>query len=62
MSSLRQLGQTDLYLSPIGLGTWQFSNSHGTWKTVADDLVYDIMKTTLTQGVNWIIHDQIQHS
>nr|WP_156809189.1 aldo/keto reductase [Streptococcus ovis] len=54
MITPKQLGQTDLYLSPIGLGTWQFSNSHGTWKTVTDDLVYQIMKTTLTQGVNWI--------
>ena len=26
MAKLRRLGQSDLYLSPLGLGTWQFGN------------------------------------
>ncbi|MFT9416813.1 hypothetical protein [Leuconostoc falkenbergense] len=25
MNKSRQLGNTDLYLSPLGLGTWQYS-------------------------------------
>lgn len=26
---LRQLGQTDIHISPIGLGCWQFSEGKG---------------------------------
>ncbi len=41
-------------LSPLGVGTWQFSNKGGTWNTVTDKTVYEILKYSLTNGMNWI--------
>lgn len=35
MSKLRQLGQSEIKLSPLGIGTWQFSNKGGTWDAVS---------------------------
>ena len=44
MESLRPLGSSNLLLSPIGLGTWQFSNQgRNWWKPVSSYLVYDII-------------------
>lgn len=56
-STLRQLGKSDLMVTPIGLGTWQFSKSRGTagkyWGYVDDEEIYNIVKTTLENGINW---------
>jgi aryl-alcohol dehydrogenase-like predicted oxidoreductase len=53
----RQLGQSDLYLSAIGLGTWQFSNGTGVvgkfWGALDDKLTEEIIKTSLDGGINW---------
>ena len=53
----RSLGQTDLQLSPLGLGTWQFSKGSGVvgkfWGTLDDQLTEDIIKTSLEGGINW---------
>lgn len=53
----RTLGQTDLNLSPLGLGTWQFSKGSGVvgkfWGSLDDELTEDIIKTSLTGGINW---------
>ena len=53
----RQLGQSDLYLSAIGLGTWQFSKGTGLvgkfWGALDDDLTEEIIKTSLDGGINW---------
>jgi aryl-alcohol dehydrogenase-like predicted oxidoreductase len=53
----RSLGQTDLHLSPLGLGTWQFSKGTGVvgkfWGTLDDQLTEDIIKTSLEGGINW---------
>lgn len=58
MNKSRQLGQTDLYLSPLGLGTWQYStkNSSGTsmWGNTEKETVYEIIKHSLQNGMNWI--------
>ena len=58
MNKSRQLGQTDLYLSPLGLGTWQYStkNSSGTsmWGNTETETVYEIIKHSLQNGMNWI--------
>lgn len=36
MNIKRRLGQSNIMLSPLGVGTWQFSNKSGTWNTVTD--------------------------
>jgi len=50
----RRLGQSNLMLSPLGIGTWQFSNSGGTWDQVNEDTVYQILQYALSHGMNWI--------
>lgn len=53
----RPLGQTELLLSPLGLGTWQFSKGTGVvgkfWGALDDHLTEDIIKTSLDGGINW---------
>ena len=55
MSKLRQLGQSEIKLSPLGIGTWQFSNKGGTWDAVSAETVYNILKYSLQHGLNWIL-------
>ncbi|MGT2749534.1 aldo/keto reductase [Streptococcus orisasini] len=55
MENLRPLGHSNLLLSPIGLGTWQFSNQgKNWWRSVSSHLVYDIIKASLQGGINWL--------
>lgn len=54
MNMKRRLGQSDIMLSPLGIGTWQFSNKGGTWNTVTDETAYEILKYSFTNGINWI--------
>ena len=55
MENLRPLGHSNLLLSPIGLGTWQFSNQgKNWWKPVSSHLVCDIIKASLQGGINWL--------
>ncbi|MDZ7777000.1 MAG: aldo/keto reductase [Bacteroidales bacterium] len=55
--NLRQLGNTELMISPIGLGTWQFSKRKNLagkfWPELSDKESYDIVKTSYEQGINW---------
>jgi aryl-alcohol dehydrogenase-like predicted oxidoreductase len=54
---LRTLGSSDLQLSPIGLGCWQFSKGNGFigkfWSTLKDEIVREIVQTSLDSGINW---------
>lgn len=54
---LRNVGKTDLQLSALGLGCWQFSNGRGLiggyWSSIAERGVSEIVKTTLDGGINW---------
>jgi aryl-alcohol dehydrogenase-like predicted oxidoreductase len=54
---LRRLGQTDIYVSPIGLGCWQFSEGKGgatgTWAPVSDEEADAIVRAALDGGINW---------
>lgn len=55
MQELRLLGHSNLYLSPLGLGTWQFSNKDKDrtwWHKIDDQAVYDIIKVSLEGGIN----------
>lgn len=54
---LRPLGKSDLMVSPIGLGCWQFSKGKGLggkfWPVVEDDEIENIVKVSLEGGINW---------
>ena len=53
----RRLGQSDILLSPIGLGCWQFSQGKSIsgkfWAVLADESIHAIVKTSLENGINW---------
>jgi len=53
----RRLGGTDIRISPIGLGTWQFSEGQGMHRFSYSVLVTyetnDIVKAALDRGINW---------
>ncbi|QAY68443.1 aldo/keto reductase [Paenibacillus protaetiae] len=46
-----------MLLSPLGLGTWQFSSGKGLigkyWSPLEEELVQQIIKLSLEGGVNW---------
>jgi aryl-alcohol dehydrogenase-like predicted oxidoreductase len=54
---LRQLGQTDIQISPIGLGCWQFSEGRGgatgTWDPISVEETNGIVQAALNGGINW---------
>lgn len=53
----RQLGQTDIYVSPVGLGCWQFSEGKGgalgSWDPVSEQETNAIVQASLDGGINW---------
>lgn len=55
--SLRSLGHSDLKLTPIGLGCWQFSkrkNMAGKfWPVMQDDDIKRMVEISLEGGINW---------
>jgi aryl-alcohol dehydrogenase-like predicted oxidoreductase len=54
---LRKLGQSDLMVTPIGLGCWQFSKQQNMagkfWPTLNDDIITQVVKLSLDGGINW---------
>lgn len=54
---MRRLGKTDIEITPIGLGTWQFSEGrtiHGLiWPKIEEGETNEIVKTALDGGINW---------
>jgi aryl-alcohol dehydrogenase-like predicted oxidoreductase len=57
MTTLRRLGASDLMVSPIGLGCWQFSQGHGFggkfWGMMTDDEILEVVRISLAGGINW---------
>ena len=53
----RKLGNSELMVTPIGLGNWQFSKRKNLagkyWPLLSDKESYDIVKTSYQNGVNW---------
>lgn len=57
MLTKRKLGASDLLVSPLGLGCWQFSGGKGLvggfWEALGQERVTDIVRVALNGGVNW---------
>jgi aryl-alcohol dehydrogenase-like predicted oxidoreductase len=57
MHPLRKLGKSDLMVTPIGLGCWQFSKGKGLggnyWPTLQDEEIEQIVRLSLEGEVNW---------
>lgn len=57
LKSLRRLGTSELMVSPIGLGCWQFSKSRGLsgsyWAALDDAEIERILAAALAGGINW---------
>jgi aryl-alcohol dehydrogenase-like predicted oxidoreductase len=55
--TLRNLGKSDLKITPIGLGCWQFSKQGNLagkfWPSLEDDLIRDVVRISLEGGINW---------
>lgn len=55
--SLRSLGKSELMITPIGLGCWQFSKQSNMagkfWPDLEEELINRIVKTSLDGGINW---------
>ncbi|WP_225446534.1 aldo/keto reductase [Paenibacillus rhizovicinus] len=51
------MGNSDLELSPLGLGCWQFSKGSGMvgkfWPVLNDADIASIVRTSLAGGINW---------
>jgi aryl-alcohol dehydrogenase-like predicted oxidoreductase len=57
MKSLRSLGRTDVMVTPVGLGCWQFSKQKNMagkfWPILEDDLIEKVITLSLEGGINW---------
>ena len=55
--ALRRLGASELMVSPIGLGCWQFSKGRGLsgryWASLDDAEIERILAAALAGGINW---------
>ncbi len=57
MATKRRLGQTDIEVTPVGLGCWQFSGGRGVagryWEALPQQRVNDVVAVSLERGINW---------
>ncbi|MBF0386069.1 MAG: aldo/keto reductase [Candidatus Omnitrophica bacterium] len=52
------LGKTDIHVTPIGLGTWQFAGGYRGisgwyWPEITQQMANQIIKSALDNGINW---------
>jgi len=54
---LRNLGNSGVKITPIGLGCWQFSKQGNLagkfWPSLEDELIRDVVRISLEGGINW---------
>lgn len=54
---LRPMGKSDLMITPVGLGCWQFSKQKNMagkfWPEMEDDLISQMIKISIEGGINW---------
>ena len=54
---LREIGETGIKLSSLGLGCWQFSKNTGFagkfWPKLSNENTLEIIQNSLNKGVNW---------
>ncbi len=54
--ALRRLGQSDLMVTPVGLGCWQFSQGRGFnkyWPALPEEEIEAVVAASLDGGINW---------
>ena len=55
--ALRNLGKSEIRITPIGLGCWQFSKAGNLagkfWPSLEDEVIQEIVKISLDEGINW---------
>jgi aryl-alcohol dehydrogenase-like predicted oxidoreductase len=53
----RRLGRTDIEVTPIGLGCWQFSQGANfagrVWDSLPDEAIRSVVQAALKGGINW---------
>ena len=56
-NNMRPLGRTEMYVSPIGLGCWQFSKQKNVagkfWPNLEDAVIERVVSLSLEGGINW---------
>ena len=57
MATRRRLGKTDIEVTPVGLGCWQFSAGQGMagkfWEPIPQSVVDQVVEASLAGGINW---------
>ncbi len=57
MAKRRRLGRTEIELTPVGLGCWQFSAGQGLagkfWEAIPQPVVNQVVEASLAGGINW---------
>jgi aryl-alcohol dehydrogenase-like predicted oxidoreductase len=57
MTMQRRLGKTDIEVTPVGLGCWQFSAGQGLagkfWEAIPQSVVDQVVEASLAGGINW---------
>jgi aryl-alcohol dehydrogenase-like predicted oxidoreductase len=55
--TLRRLGKTNIEVTPVGLGCWQFSAGQGLagkfWDAIPQSVVDQVVEASLAGGINW---------
>jgi aryl-alcohol dehydrogenase-like predicted oxidoreductase len=53
----QKLGKTDIEVTPVGLGCWQFSGGNGLagkfWEALSQQTVNQVVAVSLERGINW---------